>query len=372
MVQSIARIWERVNTMENKTLLSLAVIGLFAATANADGTPYTVESTNSWFSVSAAGALIPDATTEQWTIPSPGTAGKSGSYIAVDTDMTDPLRYNVSGASTLGATRIRITGKISNLFLNAGIPSDYTSGVPQAAIVAVDDTTDAWYGWHCTTTSSGEDGDWVLLSGSTPEETHDYDVVIEFKSGLVRYGIGSTPIWLTHTEGGVTDANGWMLNAKTFTAMNAIGFAGYGTFGDFEGKGFEVSTITIDTSNAALAASGINVDNLTSEKLNTVGDNGLTLWETLTLGLASTATEVYTAPVQTADSDKLAFTIGSAEVGKYGTSGTTVTFDVYECDANGVISGKSVGTPGDFSNDYTATVNVPTEVKYYKIKIKIQ
>lgn len=367
MIQSTSRTLERMHTMSNKILLSLAMVGLFAATAKAGS--YTSESSTNWVTVSAASAVIPNETNPTWDIPKSGTASRTGSYIDTDTEPGDPLKYLLSNVSALGGTTIRITGQIQDIVLHASAPATYSGEtVPQAAIGA---TASAWYAWHCTGTAPAT-GTWVQMTGTAPAENDDPVVTIEFKDGYVRYGVGATPTWLTHTGDAVTDASGWMTNAMTFTAMNAIGLAGCGHFGDI--NGFAVKTITIDTDDEVLTAAiaAGNFATITGENIDLKATGAtLTRRQAIILGMDSETTKPFVAPVQTGgdNSDKLGFKIGNANVGKYGADAAYTTFEVYECSTPNE-TGTLKASADAAGTAYVPTPSVGGGVKYYKIKIK--
>ena len=337
--------------MTNKVLLSLATVALFAATAKADASAYAVETTNSWFTTEANAA--------NWTGEGVVVLNGTG-VVCVDTSADNAATNSISAVPS-GVSNVRITGIIANLCRSASVPAEYSDPLPQASITAVDGDTDAWYVWHCTNTTQGA---WVQMTGATPEEGNPYDITIEFKNGYVRYAVGNA--WLENNE------NSWITNAQNFAAITKVGLAGFGQFGEVAGLTFESFELVVDDS--AFSAMGINTDDKTpaeiSAALNEKGTNGLTKWESAVLGLDNSSTKPYTAPVQTSG-NTLGFTIGNAAIGTYGDTGATVSFDVYECNADGTVSGESRAT-GNADNSYTATVTPDSSaVKYYKIKIKI-
>lgn len=309
--------------MPNKVLLSLATVALFAATAKADS--YSFESTNSWLNVSED--------------------------IVVDSAINNPTQRIIS-LGDLNPTSVRITGAMTNLICNASAPantvfSDREKGLPQASITA---TTEGWYGWHCTGASAGE---WVALTGlAAPAESGDYLVNIEFKDGYVRYGIGAEPTWAS---------NDWITNAMNFASITKVGFAGYGTFTNY--CGMAVKTVTVTAADLPKDVSAAQAET------NATLDNGLTVSQTVLLGLNSASTKPFTAPVQTTESGKLGFTIGnvvSENVKGY------VTYKVEE------YSDAACERPtGNKSNETAAgdqaEMNAVSDgVRYYKIKIKFQ
>ena len=304
--------------MVNKVLLSFTMVGLLAATAKADS--YSFESTNSWLNVSK--------------------------NIVVDTAINTPTQETIS-LGNLNPTSVRITGAITNLILNAAAPAAYTGTLPQASITAVDANVDSWYGWHCTS----EGGEWVELTGLVaPNEGSDYLVNIEFKDGYVRYGIGAEPTWAS---------NGWITNAMNFASITKVGFAGFGTFTNY--CGMAVKTVTVTAEELP--------QNVTAEQAasNATLGNGLTVSQTVLLGLDSASTKPFTAPVQTTDSGKLGFTIGnvvSENVKGY------VTYTVEEYN-NAGCEGNPVNVSAETAAGDQATMDAVSDgVRYYKIKIK--
>ena len=344
--------------MSTKTLLSLATIAFFAATAKADSIS-AGESSDSWFAVDASEANISGS---GWTGPVSGFVEVS-TTIDVDTAATDPLKYALPG-NKLSATSIRIDGTIASLTRNATTPGDdvFSTTVPQAAMIASDDDG-MWHLWHCTD-ADAEAGEWVTSTATAPADAAtDVHVAIEFKSGYVRYGTvsGGTTTWLTDDA---ENPAGWLSNAKNYSNIARVGLAGYGSFGDF--GGLVVKAITIDTSKVPTDTYGAidGETNLSSYKK--AGDK-LTIGQALILGMANPSDDPIPAPVQTDDGD-LGFTISNANVGAYGDS-SYATLEVYEVDApNADISEASPTATGTVGN----TVKIPAKssgVKYYKTKI---
>lgn len=339
--------------MSNKFLFSLAMTGLLVATAKADGTTTIVESTNLLFSVTAASANIPVTDTEPWDIPTSGTASRTESTIDVDTAASDPLKY---AGTFSGATRYRVTGNMT-VTLNATVPANTVFGetLPKAALVAVAGSpNNKWYGWNGSA--------WAELTGiNAPVEGDSYNVAIEFfvvDSDLnIKYTVGSQSKTLVDSS------------VHALPSAISVGLAGYGSFGDFAALGFKEYEVTIPEESLEAACKAMGIEGtVTADKLNALGENGLTKWESIVLGLESPSTKPYTAPVQTSG-NTLGFTIGNVDTDKYGATGATVTFDVYECNAQGVIIDETPAGTADAGS--TAEVSAPSGVKYYKIKIKI-
>ena len=324
--------------------------GLLVATAGADNTTTRVESTNLLFSVTASSATISGS---PWTSPTSGTASRTGSTIDVDTAASDPLKY---AGTFSGATRYRVTGKMT-VTLNAAVPTDTVFGetLPKAALVAVAGSPNKWYGW---------DGDsWEDLSegiNTPPVEGTSYDVAIEFFVETllkIKYIVG--------TESATVTASG-----STLPMLTQVGLAGYGSFGDFAAIGYEEYEVTIPGENLEAACQAMDITGpVTADKLNALGENGLTKWESIVLGLPNSSTKPYTAPVQT-NNGKLGFTIGNVDTTKYSASGASVIFDVYEYNIGAQTLGTKV-TDTSVAAGSTAEVDAPNSVKYYKIKVKI-
>lgn len=345
--------------MSTKTLLSLATIALFAATAKATTGVSAGESTNLWFTASAA-------STDGWTKPDGCTATASAGAISVDTAADNPLTRllsDIANTSTNGASRITITGTMTGLTLNAGAPSPYEGTLPQAAIVAVEGSpNNYWSAWHCTTSSEGA---WVAMTGDAPSEEGNAAITIEFQDAKVRYGIGATPTWLTHTEGSVTDGAGWMTNGKNFKDILKVGLAGYGTFGD--SNGFAIKEVTIDTSKIDKDAYGEITAETNLDEKKKEGDK-LTIRQAILLGLDSPSDDPIPAPVQTSDGF-LGFTISNADLDKYGTD-AYVTLEVYEVDSPSADISEATPTATGAADSTVKVSPNNSGVRYYKTKIK--
>ena len=347
--------------MATKTLLSLATVSLLAFAAKAD-TQYTVETTNSWFSVKAA-----DPLTSNW---SGATPTSENDLINVDTEAGSPALYTAPTTAPR-ASRYRVTGNMT-VTLNAGVPANTVFGgnSPKAALVAVAGSPNKWYGWDGDSWEDLSSEDPSLGINTPPVEGDPYNVAIEFfveDSHLkIKYIVGDESCTVQHS----------ILTTLLPSTLTQVGLAGYGSFGDFGALGFDSVEVTIDAGKEAAVKAALGIDEgdeITPAALNEVGKNGLTKWQSLVLGIGPNATtKPYTAPVQTAEGNKLGFAIGN-----YGTPlvDGNVTFDVYECDAQGVISKEKETPVGSANAGLTAEVTAPPAndgVKYYKIKIKFQ
>jgi hypothetical protein len=349
--------------MTTKTLLSLATVSLLALTAQA--TTYSVDERTVWFdeNIASAEETLDPEDGDYSATPTYAVEGDTDNrYISLDTAANSPLLFTPSGALPTGASTYLFEVTIKSLTLCASTPT--VSGTPVASIAAVAGTpSNKWYGWDG---NSWED----LSSGiaTAPAEGRSYNIAIElYLDGsnenklTIKYTVGSESKTLVHSS-----------EEDSLPSLTKVGFAGYSQFQNFSGSGVK-STFSVTTTKTEdqLKAAGLDVaaGQTVAQALNSTGSNGLPQWQSLALGISpSTTTKPYTAPVQT-NNGTLGFTIGN-----YGTPSVNgnVTFDVYECNAQGVISGSRVGYANAGS---TAEVTAPTAnagVKYYKIKIKFQ
>lgn len=353
--------------MSNKILLSLAMVGLFAATAKADSTTYSVDESVNWFEEIIAGSA--SAPTSDGSYNSdPTVAGSSGDYyIDLDTAASSPLLFTPSKQfSTLsGSTTYRFDVKIKNLIVNASVASLPTTAggfgnvgespaVPYASIAAVNDSVNKWYGWNGTT--------WTYLESiSTPSENSSYDVVIEFfvesDHLKIKYTVGTESHTLQHAS------------ANALPSLAKVGFAGCGQFQNFSGSGVKKTfSVTTTKTEDQLKDAGLVVKpgQSVAQALNDKGTNGLEQWQSLALGITS-STKPYVAPVQNNSDETLSFSIGNYSANE-NLSGVNVKFDVYELDtlddANPTKKTETSVAAGGI-----ATVPVPNAVKYYKIKV---
>ena len=348
--------------MPNKVLLSLATVALFAATAKAD-TTYTVDESVKWFDENIAGSSTAPTTDGSYSA-TPSVAGSENTYyIAIDTAANSPLFFTPSATiSTLeGSTTYSFDVKFKSLTVNASTSSLPTTpagfghtNVPYAAIAAAVNEGNKWYGW---------DGDsWEHLSSiSAPTEGNEYDVVIEFfvesNQLKIKYTVGSQSQTLSHAS------------ATTLPSLTKIGFAGYGQIQNFSGSGVKKTfSVTTTKTEDQLKEAGLVVKpgQSVAQALNDKGTNGLEQWQSLALGITS-STKPYVAPVQNNSDKTLSFSIGNYSAND-NLSGVNVKFDVYELDTLDDDS-PTKKTETSVAAGGTATVPVPSAVKYYKIKV---
>lgn len=328
--------------MNSKTILSLAIVAI-SSVAMAAAESQSVESTKTVFTTSGGSVDVAHSTKEYVT--------------------TTPESFT---SLLSGVSNVRITGTITPTFnatdpTTTVTPPQHNSSNPQAALIAYDGK---WYGWSSYTLA------WSEITGSEATEGEANNVMLEFSATSFDSnsdGDGDAP-GVTYTVpnglGGTVSAT--LRNSGTFTSISKLAFSGYGSYGAFDGLTFETMTITVDTSVSEVS----DVIEAAGGTLNSVGDNGLTAWETLVLGLEDTETAVYTAPVQINDTNKLGFKLGNAFKANYGVTGATVTYKVQKFSAD---TGEYVDESDVTNGDETAYVDVPTSgVQYYKIKITIQ
>ena len=363
--------------MSNKFLFSLAMTGLLVATAEAD-TSSSIVTTEDWFteSVSAyATGNLPSGTKGQWTAPqSGGTASVAeAGKISIDTEPNDPLKFTPTTWSGIGVSEYSFVTKLENLVVHAAAPT--LTSEPFGALIAVDDSGNVWKG--------RVNGSWQTLTGATPADGATYYAKIEVQpsstDAKVRYSVSSDNSTFTTLQYNSTD---WQDSGKDNASVSHLAYAGCATLGDIKGVVKSTVTVTIPTDTmsdatkealATLVGQAVDSDAFESAiASDTKLGNGLTMLESVILGVPSTdaSGKPFTAPVQVSESNKLGFTIGNVNPGKYGTD-KTVKFEVVDVDT-GVVVNDAVNDSTKVSAGGTATVTAPNTVKYYKIKITIE
>lgn len=233
-----------------------------------------------------------------------------------------------------------------------------------------------------TTNTSGtavwlaSDGDgWVELSGHTPATNTAYVIKTELDLGakkLRHYVKASGVAEFTALGGG-----SWLDASSGDSALSRI--VAFGDFTSITFGGKCQASSEVDVSGAgnisfdptALAALGVDTDGKTAEQiassLEADGSNGIARWKNYVLGLSTTdpTAKPYVAPVQNADPAKLTFSLGGVSVNE--SSGATVKYAVGE-----VNSPLSDFTPSSWTDpEETIQLDVPSGVKYYRIKVQI-
>lgn len=200
-----------------RVLAIVAILGIaFSFRASAQ-VAYDSETTNDWFTVSAAEPG--DFSTSPWKKPTDGEVGVVNSKIALDTDLDDPLIYT----PTAGATGpvVTVTAEYTAT-ANATAP-DLTD-TPQAALAVVASGADTnWYGLVKKDASA----DWEKFTNVIPTVGETYTIHIDLNNVThkIRYWVGDTIL-----------GTGWYDNPKSAeTKVTSVSFVGTGDIGDFGG-----------------------------------------------------------------------------------------------------------------------------------------
>ncbi len=218
-----------VKDMSRSKIAVAAATAFFGIALSASaGIVYPSEATTNWFTVVAADANL---SASEWTVPTDG-AEVVGNAIQIDTDVTEPLKYQPASAS--GPVAV-VNANISVL-PNASLPAVGDLGDAQAAITVVTNTTTGGLEWHGLANVSGSAA-WVQLQGNTPVSGAEYgiQIVVDNHNATKRIRYAVTP------DGGaavvLTDTNGdaWLGNPRNTNAVSAVAFAGSGTVGNFSG-----------------------------------------------------------------------------------------------------------------------------------------
>ena len=218
-----------VKDMSRSKIAVAAATAFFGIALSASaGIVYPSEATTNWFTVVAADANL---SASEWTVPTDG-AEVVGNAIQIDTDVTEPLKYQPASAS--GPVAV-VNANISVL-PNASLPAVGDLGDAQAAITVVTNTEYECLEWHGLANVSGSAA-WVKLIGNTPVPGAEYgiQIVVDNHNATKRIRYAVTP------DGGaavvLTDTNGdaWLGNPRNLTSVTAVAFAGSGTVGNFSG-----------------------------------------------------------------------------------------------------------------------------------------
>ena len=212
----------------SKIAVAVATACFGIALSASAGIVYPSEATTNWFTVVAADANL---SASEWTVPTDG-AEVVGNAIQIDTDVTDPLKYQPATASgPVAVVNANIT-----VLPNASLPPIEDLGDAQAAITVVTNTTTGGLEWHGLTNASGSAA-WVQLNGNTPVSGAEYDIQIVVDNHdttkRIRYAVtpdGGAAVVLTDTNG-----DAWLGNPRNADSVTAVAFAGSGTVGNFSG-----------------------------------------------------------------------------------------------------------------------------------------
>lgn len=266
-----------------------------------------------------------------------------------------------------------VTAEVS-VVIHASLPSAPTnitvateSIYPKGSICAAyDNNGDAkWYGYGLQ--KAGDTYGWVELTGmATPTEA-SHTLVTEFDDkgdGVhnVRYCVDGV-------------SSDWLISGHR-NKLTKVGLDGSGSYTKVVGLLVNAWSTTIDSvpisiNKAMLATMGINTANTTPAEivkaLKAEQVNGIAAWANYVLGIDGTNEDnkPFAAPVQNSKSDKLTFKLGGVK--PVAGTGATVTYCVAVVD-----SPSETGEPTQYVDvDDSIELNVPTTVKYYRIKTKI-
>ena len=324
--------------------------------------------------IALACSAFADGTVKQsWFDPTPAESG------TFDTLVSTPVSVACPGAPASGVAVYRIIATIEDLKVFAAEPdgpatvSDKTA---KASICAIDGK---WYGYS--------NSDWVELTGITaPVEDRDYTIKIEYypASYKVKYVVGN------ESSGELAPPTGFNTAVPSIAA-----FAGTGEYTSVVCE-YEVTipdnnkAVTVDNvggkiiiSDAALKAMGVEnpgvaTDEQKSDAAKYVdpNGNGLANWVNYVLNITNPTenNKPYAAPVQNGEENTLTFNLGGVgNVLGETTTGAKVTYTVEtlsSVDPTPVVDGTAT-EPTPVGPGSSISVNVPSGVKYYRIKIKI-
>ena len=233
------------------------------------------------------------------------------------------------------------------------------------AIAATTNRSSGAVAWMATA-----NGAWVELSGPAPATNIAYTVKTELDLGAkkLRHSVKASGAsdftalgdWLPANVGNPALTN--ILAVGDFDIATLSGTCSNSTDIAVTGAG----SIAFDPD--ALAGVGITGDAAAVESaLNAKGANGIAKWQNYVLGISTTDPNAkpYAAPVQNADPSNLTFSLGGVDVNA--SSGATVKYAVGEVD-----SPSSDFAPSSWVNpDEAIQLEVPSGVKYYRMKVKI-
>lgn len=288
-----------------------------------------------------------------------------------DKAVSDPVVVtNSFRAPSISFSGYAITAYITNLVVFASTPetAELKTGAKGAICAAYDsvNSTNKWYGLKDISGTA----EWHELTTETaPSEGDDYKFRMEFGASTVTYKVstisGDTPVATSGALIRSGDAN-FVTNLCAFAGMggctNIVGEVFIDVSGNFKGvvvedaEGVNVGKIIIDTTK------------LPENDANRDGANGLKNWVNYLLGLSTT--KPYVAPVQNDDPYTLTFELGGVHVLGQDVTGAKVTYTV---EMRSSTSGEwQTAVHNEYKSDGAQfDVEVPTGVKYYRIKIKI-
>lgn len=214
-----------------RTLAIAAALGLGMVSVASANVVYDSETTNEWFN---ANIKTSSALSSEWTCPKDGEAAVKGEsnayYIALDTDLDDPLTYAAARASE----PVAIVAAEMTATVNASVPE--LKDVPQAALCVIGTASATnWVGLI----GDGNGGtNWVTFSTPVPVAGETYSVRIEFDQRQdqrkIRYRVGDTVL-----------GNGWYPNPKATDVANiqSVSFSGSGDIAALTGENITENTL---------------------------------------------------------------------------------------------------------------------------------
>ena len=220
--------------MRTTRVLALsAAVGLAFFFRASAGVVYPSETTNEWFNANVATSL---ELTSPWTGPSKGgeavVKGESNArYIALDTDLDDPLTYAASGSADVAVVAAEMTATV-----NATEPQ--IAAAPQAALAVIGNATATnWVGL----VGNGHGTEWVTFPSPVPVAGRSYSVRIEFDQRTtkrIRYLVDGVVL---SCEG---SSDGWYPNPQTSAAkISNVSFSGSGDIKALAGENIIENTI---------------------------------------------------------------------------------------------------------------------------------
>ena len=224
-----------------RALAIAAAFGLGMSCSASANVVYDSETTNDWFKANVA--TTSELTSPPWTKPSKGgdavvKGASNAHYIALDTDLDDPLTYAASGASA----DIAVVAAEMTATVNATPPQ--ITAAPQAALAVIGDATAAkWTGL----VGNGNGMEWVTFQNLAPVIGNSYSVRIEFDQRETRRRIRYLVNGVILLGAGSTD--GWYPNPQALAAMNIsnVSFSGSGDIKALAGENITENTIAFDT-----------------------------------------------------------------------------------------------------------------------------
>ena len=294
--------------------------------------------------------------------------------VSFDSEPDDPLSVACPGAPESSSVAVyRIIATINDLKVFAAAPGapenvtvDKTSKPAKASICAIDGK---WYYYGSEWTELKKEGSDDAFTA--PQDGESYTITVERDGSYVRYKV--------QKSGASEETSGWI--ASSSFVPSAFAFAGTGAYSSVV---CEYEVTIPDNNEAVTVKSAENVDigtiiidpsKLAADEANDDGANGLKNWVNYVLNITNPTVndKPYAAPVQNSDKDNLEFTIGGVgNVLGETTTGAKVTYSVEEMDdplgTNATEKGSAVPTGTEYG---TIKVAVPSQVKYYRIKIKI-